>query len=51
MLMLGHLVHQESAEDAAEAGGGNPDLRKRKQDLRRGHRKARQEQFGDLGFQ
>lgn len=49
--MLGHLVHQEQAEDAAHADGANTNVRKRKQDLRRGHRNARQEQFGDLGFQ
>lgn len=50
--MLGHLVHQEANEDAANArADDSPNVRKRKQELRRGHRKARQEAFGDLGIQ
>lgn len=51
-LMLGHLVHQEAAEDSSSGDpGDNADVRKRKQELRRGHRKAREEAFGDLGIQ
>lgn len=50
--MLGHIVHQETAKDASNAeAGDNPSVRKQKQALRQGHRKARQEAFGDLGVQ
>jgi hypothetical protein len=49
--MLGHHVHSEQAADAVPADESNPDLRKQKQKLQRGHRAARQEQFGDLGLQ
>lgn len=50
--MLGHLVHNEQAEDAAHADpSDNENVRRQKERLRKGHREARREQFSDLGFQ
>lgn len=49
MLLLGHLVHQEQEE--ADASGDTSEVHKQKQKLRRGHERAREDAFGDLGIQ
>lgn len=47
--MLGHMIDRE--QSGSDATGANANVRSQKAKLRRGHEQARQETFGDLGFQ
>ena len=46
-LQLGWAIRERNATTDSSTS----DLQKRKQELKRGHRKARREEFSDLGFQ
>jgi hypothetical protein len=48
--MLGHLVHSEESEAAAETAESDPNLRQCKQDLRRGHQQSRSDMLRDVGI-
>jgi hypothetical protein len=48
VLKLGKLVENEQKRDNATR---SDPVSKRKQELKEGHRKARREEFSDLGFQ
>lgn len=46
-LQLGWAIREQNAQISTS----DDTLAQRKQELRKGHREARREEFGDLGFQ